>query len=190
MRLVFLGPPGAGKGTQAARLAAKLNVPAISTGDIFRQNVSEGTELGKLANSYMARGAFVPDEVTNDMVRARLAQPDCAEGFLLDGYPRTVKQVEELDGMLKWVGTSLDAVVELTADPEELVARLLKRADEQGRSDDNEETIRERQRLYLAQTAPLTEIYSRRGLLTRVDGMGDVDAVTARLYAALENRAA
>ena len=185
-RLVLLGPPGAGKGTQAARLAERLGVPAVSTGDIFRANVAQQTELGERAQRYMEAGEYVPDEVTNAMVRDRLAQADAAEGFLLDGYPRTADQVRELDGMLADSGRSLDAVVELTADTDEVVDRLLGRAQEQGRSDDTEPVIRRRLEVYAEQTAPLVALYRERGLLVSVDGMGDVPEVTDRLVQALE----
>lgn len=185
MKLVLLGPPGAGKGTQARRLAERLSVPAISTGDIFRANVSGGTELGLLAKRYMDAGEYVPDEVTNDMVRSRLAEPDAAAGFLLDGYPRTTAQVTVLDAMLAAAGTALDAVVELTAATDEVVDRLLKRAAIEGRADDTEDVIRRRLEVYAEQTAPLTGLYGERGLVRRVDGMGAVDEVTERLLAVL-----
>jgi adenylate kinase len=184
-RLVLLGPPGAGKGTQAARLAERLGVPAVSTGDIFRRNVTEGTELGVTAKGYMDAGEYVPDSVTNAMVADRLAQADATDGFLLDGYPRTGDQVAELDRMLAARGTALDHVVEITADTDEVVARLLKRAQEQGRSDDTEDVVRRRLEVYTEQTAPLSAIYADRGLLVRVDGMGAMDEVTARLLAAI-----
>ena len=186
MRLVLLGPPGAGKGTQAKRLAARFGIPAISTGDIFRANVSGGTDLGLLAKSYMDAGTYVPDSVTNDMVRSRLAEPDAVDGFLLDGYPRTAAQVDELDLMLAESGHALDAVVELTAAAEEVVGRLLKRAEVEGRADDTEDVIRTRLGVYAAQTAPLTQIYDGRGVLVQVDGMGEMDEVTERLVGALE----
>lgn len=186
MRLVLLGPPGAGKGTQAKRLAERLGIPAISTGDIFRANVSSGTELGVLAKSFMDSGEYVPDSVTNDMVRGRLAEPDATGGFLLDGYPRTTAQVEVLDAMLAEGGLALDAVVELTADADEVVQRLLKRAEIEGRADDTEDVIRRRLEVYAEQTAPLTDLYGARGLVRRVDGMGAVDEVTDRLAKALE----
>ncbi|MEE6294357.1 adenylate kinase [Georgenia wangjunii] len=185
-RLVLLGPPGAGKGTQAARLSERLGVPAISTGDIFRSNVAGQTELGRRAQRYMDAGEYVPDEVTNDMVRARLAEPDASDGFLLDGYPRTQDQVRELDAMLSAHGHDLDAVVELTADTDAVVERLLKRAAEQGRADDTDVVIRRRLEVYREQTEPLAGAYEERGLLVRVDGMGEMDAVTERLLAALE----
>jgi adenylate kinase len=186
MRVILMGPPGAGKGTQAKVVAARLNVPAISTGDIFRANVSEGTPLGLEAKRFMDAGDYVPDEVTNGMVRDRIGQDDAKHGFLLDGYPRTVAQVEELDKMLSDSGHSLDAVVVLTVVEDELVARLLHRAEVEGRSDDTEQVIRHRQELYNEQTEPLLAVYAARGLLVRVDGMGEVDEVTARIFAELE----
>ncbi|MEE3125861.1 MAG: adenylate kinase [Actinomycetota bacterium] len=186
MRMIFMGPPGAGKGTQAAVVAEKYGIPAISTGDIFRANVGEGTPLGLEAKRYMDAGEYVPDSVTNNMVRDRLAQPDAEPGFLLDGYPRTLAQVEELDGMLAASGASLDAVVVLTVDSEELVQRLLKRAETSGRSDDTEEVIRHRQDVYTEQTAPLIDVYRDRGLLLEVDGLGEVTEVSERIFTALD----
>ena len=186
MRLVVLGPPGAGKGTQAARLAQHYDIPAISTGDIFRSNISAGTELGQQVKAIVDAGGYVPDEVTNAMVRDRLAQPDTAQGFLLDGYPRTRAQVDELDAMLDATGQRLDAVAELTVQTDEIVARLLRRAQSDGRSDDTEDVIRHRQDVYTEQTAPLTAVYGQRDLLVQVDGMGEVDDVSARLVSALD----
>jgi adenylate kinase len=185
MRLILLGPPGAGKGTQAKAVSAHLGVPAISTGDIFRANVSQGTPLGKEAQRYMDAGEYVPDSVTNAMVRDRIAEPDCAPGFLLDGYPRTVAQVSELDEMLAERGEHLDVVVELVADTEEVVRRLLARGEDQGRTDDSEDVIRRRLAIFGEQTAPLAKVYAEQGLLRRVDGLGPVDDVTARLLAVL-----
>ena len=184
MRLLIMGPPGAGKGTQAAVISQRLGIPHISTGDLFRANLSEGTALGQEAKKYMDAGEYVPDSVTNGMVRSRLAEDDAKAGFLLDGYPRTVQQVAELDGMLS--GSSLDKVIELTADTDEVVRRLLGRAAEQGRADDTEEVIRRRLEVYEEQTAPLTELYASRGILVGVDGLGQVDDVTDRIMAALE----
>lgn len=184
-RLLIVGPPGAGKGTQAERIVEKLGVPAISTGDIFRANVSNETELGVLAKSYMDKGEYVPDSVTNEMVESRLAEDDAANGFLLDGYPRTVAQVEALDGILEKLGVALDAVILLDVESEAIVQRLLQRGKEQGRSDDNEETIRRRIDVYGEQTTPLIDIYDKRGLVKRVDGMKDIDAVTADILAVL-----
>ncbi len=187
-RLVLLGPPGAGKGTQAARLAERLGVPAISTGDIFRANIKGGTELGRTAQEYTARGELVPDEVTNAMVRDRLAQPDAAQGFLLDGYPRNTAQVGELDAILEADGRALDAALEITADADVVVARLLKRAEIEGRADDTEPVIRRRLDVYAEQTAPVSGLYAERDLLVRVDGIGEVDEVTERLLAALASQ--
>jgi len=184
-RLVLLGPPGAGKGTQAARIAGRLAIPAISTGDIFRRNVTEGTELGVTAKSYMDAGEYVPDAVTNAMVADRLAESDAGDGFLLDGYPRTADQVAELDRMLQERGSRLDHVVEITADSDEIVQRLIKRSQEQGRSDDTEDVVRHRLDVYAEQTAPLATLYAGRGLLVQVDGMGAMDDVTSRLLAAI-----
>lgn len=184
-RLVLLGPPGAGKGTQASRLAETLGVPAISTGDIFRSNITNGTELGRRVQDITASGALVPDELTNDLVRDRLAQADAVEGFLLDGYPRNVAQVAALDEMLAAAGVELDLAVEITADPQVVVDRLLKRAAIEGRADDTEDVIRHRLDVYAEQTAPISQVYAARGLLTQVDGLGEVDDVTQRLLAAL-----
>jgi adenylate kinase len=185
-RLVILGPPGAGKGTQAARLGQHYGIPAISTGDIFRSNIAQQTALGVQVKAVLDSGGYVSDDITNAMVRDRLGQADAAEGFLLDGYPRTSAQVEELDRMLEASGSRLDVVLELTVDEEEVVTRLLRRAQTDGRSDDTEDVIRRRQQIYARETAPLTDVYSRRGLLVRVDGLGDMDAVTDRLVAAVD----
>lgn len=184
-RIILIGPPGAGKGTQAARLAQSLSIPAISTGDIFRANVKGETELGRLAKRYMDAGEYVPDEVTNSMVADRLGQDDATSGFLLDGYPRTAAQVAELDRMLGEAGQELEHVVELTADVDEVVARLLARAETEGRSDDTEEVIRHRLDVYAEQTQPLTDIYRDRGLLRQVDGLGEVEAITDRILDAI-----
>jgi len=181
MRLLLMGPPGAGKGTQAKVVADHFGIPAISTGDIFRANVSEGTPLGKKAQEFMDAGEYVPDEITNLMVRARIDEPDAEPGFLLDGYPRTVAQVEELDGMIRHTGHRLDAVVVLTVDPGELVQRLTARAETEGRTDDTEEVVRRRQEVYAEQTEPLIDVYRTRGLLREVDGLGEVDEVTDRI---------
>lgn len=181
-----MGPPGAGKGTQAKFIADRFGIPAISTGDIFRANVSEGTPLGVEAKRYMDAGEYVPDEVTNRMVRNRIDEPDAEPGFLLDGYPRTLAQVEELDGMIRHTGHSLDAVVVLTVDQEEVVGRLLQRAQTEGRADDTADVIRRRQEIYGEETAPLIEVYRDRGLLVEVDGLGEVGEVTQRILGALD----
>ena len=187
IRLVLMGPPGAGKGTQAIVIANELGTAHVATGDIFRANVADETELGIEAKRYMDAGEYVPDSVTNDMVRDRLTQADASGGFLLDGYPRTVAQVDELDKMLAASGHSLDKVVALTVDTDEVVTRLMKRAAEQGRSDDTEDVIRRRLALYAAQTEPLLNVYRERGLLAEVDGLGPVKEVTARVIAALRD---
>jgi len=181
-----MGPPGAGKGTQATFVAEHFGIPAISTGDIFRANVAEGTPLGVEAKRYMDAGEYVPDEITNKMVRNRIDEPDAEPGFLLDGYPRTLAQVEELDGMVEFTGHRLDAVVVLTVDDEEIVQRLLQRAEVEGRADDTEAVIRRRQEVYREQTEPLIEVYRERGILLEVDGIGEVDQVTKRIFEALD----
>jgi adenylate kinase len=185
MRLLLIGPPGAGKGTQASKLSEVFGIPAISTGDIFRENVKNETPLGLEAKSYMDSGAYVPDSLTNKLVRDRLKNADCANGFLLDGYPRTADQVDELDDILNETNGSLDAVIQLTADTDEVVRRLAKRAIEQGRSDDSEDVIRKRMAVYEEQTAPLITMYAARGFLIMVDGLGEIDDVTSRIVEAL-----
>lgn len=187
-RLLLIGTPGAGKGTQAQRLSETFGIPAISTGDIFRHNVKNETELGKQAKAYMDRGEYVPDSLTNDLVRDRLAQADATDGFLLDGYPRTADQVAELDDILAEKSQHLDAVVMLAADVDEVVRRLLNRAVEQGRADDTEEVIRHRLDVYEEQTAPLISVYAARDLVITVDGLGEVADVTSRIVDALAAR--
>ncbi|MDO5634546.1 MAG: adenylate kinase [Micrococcus sp.] len=184
-RMLIMGPPGSGKGTQAGRIADKLGVVAISTGDIFRYNVKEMTPLGAEAKTYIDAGDFVPDEVTNRMVADRLTHSDAAQGFLLDGYPRTKGQVAALDEMLADAGQQLSVVVELTVPDEDLVARLLKRAEIEGRADDTEEVIQHRLDLYHQETAAVIESYADRDIVTRVDGTGQIDDVTERLLQAV-----
>jgi adenylate kinase len=188
IRLLLIGAPGAGKGTQAEKLAEAFEIPAISTGDIFRHNVKNETELGKQAKAFMDRGEYVPDSLTNALVRDRLSHADAVEGFLLDGYPRTADQVVELDDILAAQGNKLDVVVQLTADTDEVVRRLLNRALEQGRADDTEDVIRRRLEVYEEQTAPLTSTYAARGLVAMIDGLGEVAEVTGRILEALEAR--
>jgi len=187
-RLLIVGPPGAGTGTQATAIAETFGVPAISTGDIFRANVAERTPLGLEVKAIIDAGDYVPDSLTNELVADRLAQPDAVDGFLLDGYPRTVQQVEFLDELLAGQGHALAAVVQLVADRDEIVERLRRRAVEQGRSDDTEDAIRHRQDVYLAETAPLIESYRQRGLVVEVDGLGTIDEVGRRIDEALTAR--
>ncbi len=187
-RFVIMGPQGSGKGTQAARISAHFGVPAISTGDIFRANIAGGTELGILAQGYTSRGELVPDEVTNAMVRDRLGQADAGDGFILDGYPRNAAQVDELDTILGDLGVALDAVIQLTADRHELMARMRRRAELEGRADDTEDVIARRLDIYEAETAPLASAYAARGLLVTVDGIGEVGEITDRVLAALGAR--
>jgi adenylate kinase len=187
-RFLLIGPPGAGKGTQAALLANAYSIPAISTGDIFRANVKNETELGLKVKSIMDRGEYVPDSLTNELIRDRLSHADAEAGFLLDGYPRTNDQVNELDDILGSQHRILDAVILLVADTDELVRRLLKRAQEQDRADDTEDVIRHRQNVYLEQTQPLIEIYSARDLVVEIDGLGQVGEVTERILNALTAR--
>jgi adenylate kinase len=184
-RLLLIGPPGAGKGTQASILSSLFGIPAISTGDIFRENVKNNTELGQQAKAFMDAGNNVPDSLTNDLVRDRLGHPDCVGGFLLDGYPRTTAQVEALDNFLAASGHELSAVIELVADVDVVVERLGKRATEQGRTDDDESVVRHRLAVYAEQTAPLIEVYGARGVLVSVDGIGAIDEVTARITGGL-----
>ena len=190
MRVVLLGPPGAGKGTQAQVIAGELHVPAISTGDIFRANVSGQTDLGKQAKSYMDAGDLVPDEITVAMVKDRLAETDAKAGFLLDGFPRTIAQAEQLRESLADLGNRLDCVLELVVDEDELVRRLSGRrmlvdGEWVQRDDDKPETVRHRLGVYREQTAPLSGFYEDEGLLARIDAIGAVEEVTARAIAAL-----
>jgi adenylate kinase len=185
MRLLIMGPPGAGKGTQAVALARRVQGAHISTGDIFRAHVQQRTTLGKTARRYIDTGEYVPDEVTNAMVKDRLAQDDGRGAFVLDGYPRTVDQVRTLDRILDDLGTKLDGVIELVVDPAELIGRLLKRAETTHRSDDTEDVIRHRLDLYASETDPLLHIYRDRGLLHQVDAVGQVGEVAARIHDAL-----
>ena len=181
-----MGPPGAGKGTQAKFISEKFSIPHISTGDIFRENLKKETAIGLEAKSYMDRGEYVPDDVTNRIVADRLTWPDAANGFLLDGYPRTLDQVKFLDETLKSQNHQVDRVIELVADINTLVIRLLNRAKEQNRADDTEEVITKRLEVYLAETAPIIDNYKNKNLVIQVDGLGEVDAVTRRILTALE----
>ena len=187
-RLLIVGPPGAGKGTQSARLLKTFSIPAIATGDIFRKNITEETHLGIEVKAIVDAGDYVPDSLTNALVSSRLEEEDALEGFLLDGYPRTLEQVSYLDDLLTAKGQSLDAVIQLVADQEEVVARLRKRAIEQGRTDDTEAAIRHRQQVYGRETTPLIAVYRDRDLLIEVDGLGEIDDVSSRISEALAVR--
>ncbi|OMH40264.1 adenylate kinase [Desulfurobacterium indicum] len=182
IKVIFLGPPGAGKGTQAVRIAEKYDVPHIATGDILRAAVKEGTELGKLAKSYMDKGELVPDDVIIGIIRERLSQDDVKKnGFILDGFPRTLPQAEALDELLKEIGMELDKVIYLNVEDEEIVKRLLAR----GRADDREDVIRNRLEVYRKQTAPLIDYYTSKGLLAEINGVGDINEITQKIEKAI-----
>lgn len=189
-RLLIMGPPGAGKGTQGKLVAQELGIPKISTGDIFRSNVQQNTPLGIKVKDLLAAGSFVPDELTNDLVQDRLAQSDAQQGFLLDGYPRTLGQVKALDDMLEAAGVAVDGVLQLEVDHDALVQRLLDRAAVEGRADDDEHVIAQRMKIYQDETAPITQCYAQRGLVAMIDGMGTVDEVTTRTLAAAKKAVA
>lgn len=186
MRLLIMGPPGAGKGTQASGVAAHYGIPTVSSGDLFRQHIKAQDALGQKVSALIANGEFVPDVLTTSMVFRRLIQPDSRAGWLLDGYPRTLGQVEALDIAQREIGTHIDAVISLVADPNELVGRMLRRAQLEGRADDNESTIRRRIEVYAEETAPVLDEYTRRGLVVEVDALGEVADVTRRLTEALD----
>lgn len=187
-RFLIVGPPGVGKGTQAIRISEAFDIPTISTGDIFRSNIAQGTDLGKRVKAIVDAGDYVPDTLTNALVEDRLGSADAAHGFLLDGYPRTPDQVQHLDALLAADGQALDAVIRLVADREEIVRRLRKRALEQGRADDSEEAIRHRQEVYQRETEPVVAMYRDRGVLVEVDGLGEIDEVSERIFASLAER--
>lgn len=185
-RLLIIGPPGSGKGTQAEHIAKHFGIPTVSTGDIFRTNVSQETPLGREAAKYLDDGAFVPDHLTNALVKDRLLDADVQPGFLLDGYPRTAPQVMELDNILASQHHRLDAVVELRAQDSELEQRMLQRAKEQGRKDDTLEVFRRRLDLYHRETHEVVAVYAGRGMVVSVDGSGDPADITKRAIAAVE----
>jgi adenylate kinase len=191
MRLVLLGPPGAGKGTQAAQLSRDWSIPHVATGDIFRANVREGTELGQQAKEFMDRGDLVPDQIVIGMVMDRLTEPDCADGFILDGFPRTLAQGEALDRRLRRPSVPqepLDAALNFEITEEELFRRLVTRAEQEHRSDDAEDVVRHRLEVYHASTKPLVDYYERQGVLVTVDGMGSIDEVNRRIRDSLVQR--
>ncbi|MFT4211241.1 MAG: adenylate kinase [Microbacterium sp.] len=184
-RLLIVGPQGSGKGTQGVRIAETFGVPAISTGDVFRAAIKDGTELGARVQSIIEAGNLVPDELTSAVVRERLGQDDAAGGFLLDGYPRNLGQVADLDDFLAARDEGLDAVIELDVPREESIARLTLRAAEQGRTDDTEEVIAKRLSIYETETAPILGVYGERGLVAQIDGVGSLDEITERIVTAL-----
>ena len=189
MKLIFLGPPGAGKGTQAARIEVAYEIPQLSTGDMLRTAVAAGTETGRQAKDIMARGDLVPDDVVVGIISERIQAADCANGFILDGFPRNVSQARALDGVLVEKGVNLDAVIELAVDPEILIARILKRAQESAdgpRDDDTEEALQHRLRVYEEQTAPVADFYAEKGILRTLDGMQEIDEVTQQIRSALD----
>lgn len=185
-RMLIVGPPGAGKGTQSKRISEELGIVAISTGDIFRENIKGQTELGQEAQKYVDAGNLVPDSLTNRLIEDRLTWDDAKDGFLLDGYPRNRTQVAAFDEITARLGVEVDVVLELTADREELISRLVKRAEIDGRADDTEDVIRHRLEVFEQETAPMIEEYRGRGLLKQVDGLGAVDEVNARIMEALK----
>lgn len=187
-RLLIVGPQGSGKGTQGIRIAEAFGVPSVSTGDVFRGAVADGTDLGRQVQAIIEVGDLVPDELTSAVVRDRLSQQDAAGGFLLDGYPRNVAQVMHLDEFLEGRGEELDAVIELVVPRDESIARIAQRAAEQGRSDDTEEVIANRLAIYERETAPILDIYRTRDIVDRIDGVGSLDEITDRIIAALEAR--
>ncbi|MGN7977798.1 MAG: adenylate kinase [Microbacterium sp. 69-10] len=187
-RLLIVGPQGSGKGTQGVRVAEALNIPVVSTGDIFRANIKAGTELGQQVTAILEAGDLVPDELTSEIVRDRLSQEDAADGFLLDGYPRNTTQVAHLDAFLAESDAALAAVILLDVPREESLTRLRLRAVEQGRSDDTDEAIAHRLDIYEHETAPIISVYEQRGIVDRIDGVGSLDEITARISAALSAR--
>lgn len=183
--VVLMGAPGAGKGTQAKRLESLLGLPQVATGDLFRANLKNQTELGKLARTYMDKGELVPNEVTIAMVRDRLSQPDCESGAILDGFPRTLAQAEALDNLLEEFGAKIAVVPFIHVNQDVLVERLAKRAEIEGRADDNKETIRTRMQVYESETAPLLDYYDNRGLLVKINGEQSIDEVSHDLTAVI-----
>lgn len=190
MYLVLMGAPGAGKGTQAKKLQESLGLPQVATGDLFRENLKNNTPLGQLARGYMDKGELVPDDVTVAMVKDRLSRPDCANGAILDGFPRTIVQADKLNNLLSELGGQINLVPYIYVHQDVLVERLLKRAQLEGRADDNEETIRNRMRVYQEQTAPLLDYYRQKGLLAKINGEQTVEAVYENLVTAVQQATA
>lgn len=187
-RLLIVGPQGSGKGTQGVRIAEALSIPVVSTGDVFRANIKDETPLGLQVKALVEAGNLVPDELTSEIVRDRLSEPDAERGFLLDGYPRNLGQVAHLDDFLTARGASLDAVVELSVPRDESISRLQLRAEQQGRTDDTAEVIAHRLDIYEKETAPILEVYGERGIVDTIDGVGSLDDITERIFAALADR--
>jgi adenylate kinase len=185
MRIVLLGPPGSGKGTQATMLVERLKLPHISTGALLRNAAKRGTALGLQAKAITDKGELVPDDIMSDMIEERLSRDDVANGFILDGYPRNVSQAESLDAMLERLNTPADEAIHIDIDPEQIIKRIARRAEEEGRSDDTEETVRNRMRVYDEQTAPVADYYAERGILTRVLGNGDKEEILQRILSVL-----
>lgn len=188
VRLLIVGPQGSGKGTQGVRIAEAFGIPAISTGDVFRAAVADDSDLGRQVKAIIEAGDLVPDELTSAVVRERLSQPDARGGFLLDGYPRNLSQVRDLDAFLEGRGEELDAIIELSVPRDESISRISLRAKEQGRSDDTEEVIANRLSIYERETAPILDVYRERGIVDVIDGLGSLDEITERVIAALEER--
>ena len=186
MNLLIMGPPGVGKGTQASRIKSKLNITHLSTGDILRTEIEKKTNIGVQAKLYMDAGKLVPDQVLLDIIQDRIKNPDCDDGYLLDGFPRTLPQAVGLEKIMESITHTLDMVISLTADENELVERLIKRGEESGRSDDTPEVIRNRQKIYWEQTAPLVDFYKNKGILKNVDGLGEISEITERILTILK----
>ena len=186
LRIVLLGGPGAGKGTQAKRIAEARNLPHISTGELLRSAVKAGTDLGLQAKVVMDRGELVSDQIMLGLIEERLSRPDVSQGFILDGYPRTVAQAKSLDVILEWLGMPVQEALHIDVDPEQIIKRIAKRAKEEGRSDDTELTVRNRMRVYAEQTAPVADYYKERGLLTQVLGDGSRNEILQRILSVLK----
>ena len=186
MKLLIMGPPGVGKGTQASHIKSKLNIAHLSTGDILRTEIKKKTDTGVQAKLYMDAGKLVSDQVLLDIIQDRIKNPDCDGGYLLDGFPRTLPQAVGLEKIMESINHTLDRVISLTADEDELVERLIKRGAESGRSDDTPDVIRNRQKIYWEQTAPLLDFYQKKGILKDVDGLGEISEITERILTVIK----